>query len=100
MVYAYIQDVPIGEELYSRIIEGLGPQPLEGSLLHLCVRRDDGGLRYIDVWESEAHCARAFEERIHPAVDAAFAGARPGEPTIQHLDVVHATGSLLVEKDS
>ncbi|MFD6452395.1 MULTISPECIES: hypothetical protein [unclassified Nocardia] len=100
MVYAYIQDVPIGEELYNRIIEGLGPEPLDGSLLHLCVRRDDGGLRYIDVWESEAHCARAFDERIHPAVDAAFAGARPGEPTIQHLTVVHATGSLLIAKDT
>jgi hypothetical protein len=95
MVYAYIQDVPIGEELYRRIIEELGAEPLDGSLLHLCVRRDDGGLRYIDVWESEAHCARAFEDRIHPAVDAAFAGARPGEPTVQHLEVVHATGALL-----
>ena len=95
MVYAYIQDVPIGEELYRRIIEELGAEPLDGSLLHLCVRRDDGGLRYIDVWESEAHCARAFEDRIHPAVDAAFAGARPREPTVQHLEVVHATGALL-----
>ncbi|MEU4317532.1 hypothetical protein AB0F85_03940 [Nocardia fluminea] len=95
MVYAYIQDVPIGEELYHRIIEELGAEPLDGSLLHLCVRRDDGGLRYIDVWESEAHCARAFEDRIHPAVDAAFAGARPGEPTVQHLEVVRATGALL-----
>jgi hypothetical protein len=32
------------------------------------VRRPDGGLRYIDVWESEEDCARAFDERIHPAV--------------------------------
>ncbi|MFD3426853.1 hypothetical protein [Nocardia fluminea] len=100
MVYAYIQDVPIGEELYHRIIEELGAEPLDGSLLHLCVRRDDGGLRYIDVWESEAHCARAFEDRIHPAVDAAFAGARPGEPTVQHLEVVHATGALLAATNS
>ncbi|MGW5924162.1 hypothetical protein ACWFPY_34660 [Nocardia fluminea] len=100
MVYAYIQDVPIGDELYHRIIEELGAEPLDGSLLHLCVRRDDGGLRYIDVWESEAHCARAFEDRIHPAVDAAFAGARPGEPTVQHLEVVHATGALLAATNS
>ncbi|MGF0316427.1 hypothetical protein [Nocardia fluminea] len=100
MVYAYIQDVPIGEELYHRIIEELGTEPLDGSLLHLCVRRDDGGLRYIDVWESEEHCARAFEDRIHPAVDAAFAGARPGEPTVQHLEVVHATGALLAATNS
>lgn len=95
MVYAYIQDVPICEELYRRIIEELGPEPLDGSLLHLCVRRADGGLRYIDVWESEAHCTRAFEDRIHPAVDTAFAGHRPGEPVVEHLDVLHATGTLI-----
>jgi hypothetical protein len=96
MVYAYIQDVPIDTALYQRIIDELGPEPLTGSLLHLCVRLPEGGLRYIDVWESEDACARAFDERIHPAVDAAFGGHRPpGEPTVQNLDVVHATGAAL-----
>ena len=42
MVYAYVQDVPIGEELYRKIIDELGPEPLAGSLMHLCVRRSDG----------------------------------------------------------
>jgi hypothetical protein len=44
MVYAFIQDVPIGEEVYRRVIEGLGPEPLAGQLLHLCVRQSDGRL--------------------------------------------------------
>ena len=96
MVYAYIQDVPIGEDLYRRIVDRIGPEPLAGGLLHLCVRNADGTLRYIDVWESEDACARAFEERIHPAVDAAFGGQRPGqEPVVHPLDVVHASGTLL-----
>jgi hypothetical protein len=96
MVYAYIQDVPIGEELYRRVLDELGPEPLAGSLLHLCVRRPDGGLRYIDVWESEQDCARAFDERVHPAVDAASGGNRPaGEPEVQHLEVLHASGALV-----
>lgn len=96
MVYAYIQDVPIDEGLYRGIVEKLGPEPIAGSLLHLCVRESDGRLRYIDVWESEEACARAFEERIHPAVDAAFGGRRPStEPEVHHLHVVHATGTLL-----
>lgn len=96
MVYAYIQDVPIGEELYRRVIDNLGPEPVAGSLLHLCIRNEDGSLRYIDVWKSEEDCARAFDERIHPAVNAAFGGARPGtEPTVHHLDVIHATGALI-----
>jgi hypothetical protein len=69
---------------------------LAGGLLHLCVRQPDGGLRYIDVWESEEACTRAFDDRIHPAVDAAFGGNRPeGEPKVQRLDVLHAGGSLL-----
>ena len=98
MVYAYVQDVPIGDELYRKVIDELGPEPLAGSLMHLCVRRPDGGLRYIDVWESEEACARAFDERIHPAVDTAFGGGRPGtEPTVERLEVLHATGALLGE---
>ncbi|HEX8094258.1 hypothetical protein [Jatrophihabitans sp.] len=96
MVYAYIQNVPIGEDVYRRVIDAIGPEPLEGSLLHLCVREPDGKLRYIDVWESEEACAQAFEERIHPAVNAAFGGERPSaEPTVHRLDVLHATGSLV-----
>ncbi|WP_181784645.1 hypothetical protein [Pseudonocardia pini] len=96
MVYAYVQDVPIDLPLYQRILAELGGEPLAGSLLHLCVRREDGGLRYIDVWESQEACARAFEDRIHPAVDRAFGGARPGaEPTVEHLEVLDASGSLL-----
>lgn len=99
MVYAYTQDVPINEDMYRKIIDLIGPEPLAGSLLHLCLRREDGGLRYLDVWESEQACARAFEERIHPAVDAAFGGNRPGtEPTVQRLEILHATGALLDER--
>ena len=101
MVYAFIQDVPIGDDLYRKIIDELGPEPVAGSLLHLCVRRPDGGLRYVEVWESEAACARAFDERIHPAVDAAFGGNRPSvEPTVERMEVLHATGSLLGEPAS
>jgi len=98
MVYAYTQDVPIDEETYGKIIDRLGPEPVKGSLLHLAVRRPDGGLRYIDVWESEELCRRAFDERIHPAVYGVFKeiGFRPnGEPAVNRLDVIDATGALL-----
>lgn len=96
MVYAFIQDVPIGEDLYRRIIDEIGPEPLPGALLHLCLRRPDGGLQYIDVWESEELCEKAFDDRIHPAVDAAFGGSRPDtEPVVHRLDVLHSSGALL-----
>ena len=64
--------------------------------VHLCTARKEGGLRYTDVWESEAQCARAFDTRIHPAVDAAFGGVRPPvEPVVVRLDVVDLTGALV-----
>jgi hypothetical protein len=96
-VYGFIQDVPIDERRYARITDELGPEPLEGNLLHLCVKRPGGaGLRYIDLWTDEESCARAFEERIHPAVDRAFGGQRPGqEPELTRLEIVDATGRLL-----
>lgn len=98
MVYAYVQDVPIGEDLYRRVIDALGPEPLAGQLAHLCVRQPGGTLRYIDVWESEQACALAFEGRIHAAVDMAFGGTRPAaEPTVHRLDVLHAIHAGLGE---
>lgn len=98
MVYAYEQDVPIDASLYAGIIDELGPEPLAGLMVHLCVSRPEGGLRYIDVWESEQQCADAFEHRIHPAVDAAFGSQRPdGEPELRPLRVIHATGAINVE---
>ena len=95
MVYAWTQDIPIDAEFYGLITEKMGDAPMDGLLMHLCVRNPQGGLRYIDVWESREHCDRAFEERIHPAVDAAFGGARPPvEPRRDLLDVVEVRGAV------
>jgi hypothetical protein len=96
MVHAFTQDVPIDADMYGRITAAIGPEPMDGLLLHLCVRNPQGGLRYIDVWETEEQCARAFDERIHPAVDRAFGGARPPvEPTVDRLDVIEARGAVV-----
>lgn len=63
--------------------------------MRACVRNPSGGLRYIDVWESKEQCDRAFDERVHPAVDAAFGGARPPvEPSRDVLDVVEVRGAV------
>ena len=94
MVYAWTQDVPIDTEFYGRVTAAMGDEPMDGLLLHLAVRNPEGGLRYIDVWESREQCDRAFEERVHPAVDAAFGGARPPvEPRRHVLDVVELCGA-------
>ena len=94
MVYAWTQDIPIDAEFYGRITDALGDAPMDGLLMHLCVQNPAGGLRYIDVWETEEQCTRAFDERVHPAVDAAFGGRRPPvEPIVHRLDVVDVRGA-------
>ena len=37
-------------------------------IAHLAVELAEGGLRYIDVWESEEDWDRFGEERLHPVV--------------------------------
>ncbi len=84
MAYAITMDIPIDLATYQQIIAGLGPEPPEGLLVHLCVERAEGGLRYIDVWESRDAWERFQEERLHPVVHrilTAKLGSQPPEPT-------------------
>ena len=77
-MYAFTQDLPITTAVYARIMEGVGTEPPAGCIVHAVVRID-GGLRYIDVWESREACDRFLDERVHPVLQAAFsaAGATP-----------------------
>ena len=72
-MYAFTQDVPIDADTYQRIAQGVGVEPPEGMVLHLAIERPEGGLRYIDVWESEAHWDRFAEDRLHPVVHGILA---------------------------
>jgi hypothetical protein len=68
MLYGFTQDVPIDAAFYERIKSGLGNEPPKGLISHVAVERQEGGLRYIDVWESEGDWDRFAEERLHPVV--------------------------------
>jgi hypothetical protein len=97
LVYAFTQDVPIDAAFYQRIVAGLGPTPPEGLVVHLAVERPEGGLRYIDVWESEEAFGRFAEERLHPVVHGmlreVFGDQLPPEPERTMLSVIHSWGS-------
>jgi hypothetical protein len=92
MTYAFIQDVPIDATFYRRIKEGLGHEPPKGMISHVAVARPEGGLRYIDVWESEEDWDRFAEERLHPIVHPLlaeiFGEQLPPEPTRVAMPVV------------
>ena len=101
MTYVFTQDVPIDATFYRRITDGLGPDTPDGLILHLAVEKPAGGLRYIDVWESQEACDRFTDDRRHPVVHGLlreiFGGELPAEPQRTELPVVHAWGSALTE---
>jgi hypothetical protein len=95
-LYAFVQDVPIDEGLYKRVTDGLGPEPPKGLVAHVVIKRAEGGLRYIDVWESEEDWDHFAEERLHPVVhpllQGVFGQELPREPERVPLSVIHVWG--------
>jgi hypothetical protein len=93
MTYAFVQDVPIDAATYKRITDGLGDAPPRGLIVHLAIQRPEGGLRYIDVWESEADWDRFGEDRLHPVVHGilsqVFGDDLPSEPDRIPISPIH-----------
>ncbi len=93
MTYAFTQDVPIDATIYQRILDRLGQEHPKGLLTHLAIALPEGGLRYLDVWESEQDWDRFAEERLHPVVHGllreAFGDQLPPEPERTPLAVIH-----------
>ena len=93
MTYAFTQDVPIDADLYRLITDGLGDEPPKGLIIHLAIERPEGGLRYLDMWESEEDCNRFAEERLHPVVhgllNEIFGDSLPPEPPRTPISVIH-----------
>ena len=79
MAVAMIVDNPNGsKDLYERIRELVGLERPAGGICHLAGPGPDGGWRVIELWETEEHARRFFEERVVPAAEAA--GATPPPP--------------------
>lgn len=93
MTYSFAQDVPIDAAFYERITDGLGDVAPEGLVVHLAIERAEGGLRYIDVWESREDWDRFVEQRLHPVVHGllrdVFGDDLPPDPDQIPLRVVH-----------
>jgi hypothetical protein len=93
MLYAFTQDVPIDAAFYRRITERVGDEPPKGLIAHIAIERSEGGLRYIDVWESEKDWDTFAEERLHPVVHSLlgeiFGDQLPSEPERIPMSVIH-----------
>jgi hypothetical protein len=97
MSYAFVRDVPITESQYAEVRTGIeaetGGETPKGLVAHLAIRHESG-LRYIDVWESEADWERFRDECVNPVVLQMMErhGIQgPSQPPAQqNIDVVHA----------
>jgi hypothetical protein len=67
MSYAFIRDVPFNEKQYAEIRSEIGEEIPKGLVAHLAIRRSEG-LRYIDVWDTQADWERFRDQRVSPAV--------------------------------
>ncbi|MEA2200594.1 MAG: hypothetical protein QOI89_1190 [Solirubrobacteraceae bacterium] len=96
MAYAFQQDVPINMDIYRTIVKRLGETPPQGLIVHLVIEQEHG-LRYIDVWESQALHQRFVDQRLHPIIgdvlrNAGFA-TMPPEPETVPLEVTDVWGA-------
>lgn len=80
MSYSFIQDVPIDENQYQEVRAAIGPDTPKGLIAHLVIRQD-AGLRYIDVWDTQADWERFRDERVTPAVQRMMAAHGLPAPT-------------------
>jgi hypothetical protein len=94
--FAFTYTVPVDEAFYRKIQDGLGSDLPTGLITHLAIKLPEGGLRYIDVWESEADFERFAEDRLHPVVHPlleTMLGEVPPEPEHVPLSVIHVWGA-------
>jgi hypothetical protein len=93
VTYSFIQDVPADEPMYRKIRALLPGNAPAGMLAHLVMRREQG-LRYIDVWDTEADWRQFQLEHVEPAVGKVL--AEYGIPhdhsqvTVEEIDVIDA----------
>jgi hypothetical protein len=73
MSYAFVQDVPANTEVYWKIRTKLGDTPPPGLISHVAIEHD-GGLRYVDVWDSEDSWRAFHDTTLFPAVSEVLAG--------------------------
>ena len=92
MSHAFVQDVPVTEDMYWQIKEQLGPVP-PGLVAHIVIKRENG-LRYVSVWESEQAWQAFHDQTLWPALTSVLgaAGLRPdpSRAVREHVDVVDA----------
>ena len=96
MSFAFTYDVPIDETIDRKIQDGLGTDLPKGLITHIAIKIPEGGLRYIDVWESEGDFETFAQDRLHPVIHPMLESMLddvPPEPEHVLLSVIHVWGA-------
>lgn len=89
MTWAFVQNMSNSWEDYQRVSSEVGEEVPAGLIVHVAGRHN-GGVRIIDVWESEEAHAKFAQERLMPAVSRAMGEQGPRQPpAMETLDVQH-----------
>jgi hypothetical protein len=97
-MYGFIQDVPANEEMYGQIKSRLGNQPPKGLVAHVVLTRE-GGLRYVDVWETKADWERFRDQEVEPTVDAVLSAiGLPHDHSLVHTEEVTIVDAWLGDR--
>ena len=85
-----ITNLQAGADQYDQISAKVNPEadPPEGMIVHTAGLRQDGGMRIVDVWESEDAYTSFRENRLMPAVKEAL-GEIPAEPPDVEIYELH-----------
>ena len=78
MAWGFIGELPLSRDEYDRLNGEIAEDP-EGLILHTAAEHG-GGMRIIDVWESEDAYRRFEQETLMPAMGRAGLEAPAGEP--------------------
>lgn len=93
MSYAFVQDVPVNEDIYWRIRDQLGDTPPPGLVAHIVIKHEHG-LRHVNVWESEQTWQTFHDETLAPALTSVLAavGVQPDASQVvrETVEVVDA----------
>lgn len=84
MAVAMLMEIPGGtQEQYDRVMDELQLESMpEGGIAHIAAPME-GGWRVLDVWETQQHFERFYEERLKHAI--AVAGVPDAVPKFQEL---------------
>jgi hypothetical protein len=93
MSYAFYYDVPGDEHIYGKVKAEIGEGHPKGLVVQLVAKRDEGGLRHFNVWESKEDWERYNEDRVEPAVARVLAGIgvtepSPTRPAVEELNLI------------